>query len=155
MSTRLTLLHATSRESARAILASGFDPRAPRRSDPGDFGWGLYLTANESVARAAGPVVLRVEVVLEAPKRLQSEEFAWAWLRERAWPQCGSTVTGSALERDVAARSLRRWMLHAGTDAVIVDSERWGPAREVVVFDPTAAVVSVSHAVDVEARSTL
>jgi hypothetical protein len=54
------LYHGTSAERAAQILKSGFDLDAARTSDPGDFGWGLYLTPDLSTARAYGDVVLRV-----------------------------------------------------------------------------------------------
>lgn len=59
----LMLYHGTSPEAARRILRHGFDPEAARSHDPGDFGWGTYLTSIPARARGFGVgALLRVEV---------------------------------------------------------------------------------------------
>ena len=55
----MKLYHGTSHTTA--ILADGFDLEAQRTMDPGDFGWGVYLTDSPSRARAHGKVLV-VEV---------------------------------------------------------------------------------------------
>lgn len=51
----MTLYHGSS--AWEKILEVGFDLEHPRRSDPGDFGWGLYLSANPARARSYGKVL--------------------------------------------------------------------------------------------------
>ena len=41
-----TFYHGTSREQAAAMRIDGIDMSAPRKRDPGDFGWGFYLTGD-------------------------------------------------------------------------------------------------------------
>ena len=43
--------------SYKKILASGFDIDAPRKHDPGDFGWGIYVVGNLPRAKAYGKVL--------------------------------------------------------------------------------------------------
>ena len=57
--------HGTSKERAAEILERGVDLNAPRSHDPGDFGWGLYLTQNLVRAQQYGSVILEVDVDLE------------------------------------------------------------------------------------------
>lgn len=88
------------------ILERGFDVEAPRVSNPGDFGWGIYLSGNPARARASGPV-LEVEVcfekplVLESPYRIHPPETAGdkfiAELREKY----GDTVHGLTEEEAI------------------------------------------------------
>lgn len=91
------------------ILRRGFDIEAPRVSDPGDFGWGIYLTSELSRAKAAAGKqnVLDVEVefknplVLRAPYAINPPETPGdrfiAELRERF----GDTVHGLTTEEAI------------------------------------------------------
>lgn len=54
--------HGTTPDLADKILTEGFDLAAPRLSDPGDFGWGVYLTDHIERARGYGKGLLRVTV---------------------------------------------------------------------------------------------
>jgi len=60
----MRLFHGTGAEEAKFILGAGFDfrPEAERRRDPGDFGWGVYLTNDLARAREMGEVVLVVVI---------------------------------------------------------------------------------------------
>lgn len=58
----MILYHGTSKEKAASIMRSQFDFDARRSSDPGDFGWGVYLTAYKPRAKAYGEVVLEVVI---------------------------------------------------------------------------------------------
>jgi len=55
-------LHGTHPDTAEKVLADGFDVEVPRRSDPGDFGWGVYLTSKLSRAKSYGSTILEVEI---------------------------------------------------------------------------------------------
>lgn len=53
------LLHGTN--YPEKILQEGFSMEAARRSDPGDFGWGIYLT-NQKARAASYGTILQVHV---------------------------------------------------------------------------------------------
>ena len=149
-----TLYHGTSRKRAALILAEGVDMEAPRTRDPGDFGWGFYLTTSLSRARACGEVVLEVAVdtsnfaylpypyflkrgsitplepTTEVERLFHDTVFT---LVDNDWWKMG-TVNGTADERQRAARKVRDCFLahgHAGIETPHDDGE-------VVVFDPTS-----------------
>jgi hypothetical protein len=48
--------------AADAILAHGVDFAAGRASDPGDLGWGFYLSGSRARARCYGRQLLRVTI---------------------------------------------------------------------------------------------
>ena len=58
----ITMYHGTSEASAQSILDQGIDIDAERRRDPGDFGWGFYLTGDRERAARMGRVVLSVTI---------------------------------------------------------------------------------------------
>jgi len=149
-----TLYHGTSRERATLILAAGVDLEASKTRDPGDFGWGFYLTACLSRARVCGEMVLEVAVdtstfaYLPHPYFLKRGSFTPVeptteverlfhdtvfTLVDNQWWRMG-TVNGTAEERKRAARKVREVFLahgHAGIETPHQDGE-------VVVFDPTS-----------------
>lgn len=54
--------HGTNEKSAKVIAKSGFDIDSPRQSDPGDLGWGIYLTTDYNRAKSYGTVIFAVEL---------------------------------------------------------------------------------------------
>ncbi len=73
-----TYYHGT--PSWNRILNLGFDMEAPRRSDPGDFGWGIYLTQSKSRAKAYG-TVLKVAVDVSRFALIPNPYFLKGWER--------------------------------------------------------------------------
>ena len=156
-----TLYHGTSRERAASILAGGVDLEAPRTRDPGDFGWGFYLTASISRARACGEVVLEVvvdtstfaylpypyflkrgsltpvEPSTEAERLFHKTVFT---LADDQWWRM-TTVKGTAEEREHAARKVRTVFLAHGHAGIETPHDE----GEVVVFDPTSIHHIHSH----------
>lgn len=146
-----TLYHGTL--CPNEILARGFDIDAPRRCDPGDFGWGVYLTSN--IARAKGyGTVLAVEVDLSAlalvpnpyfltPEggRLRStspmEELFYGYVFAEG-PAFMRTVNSRGEEREAHAKEVRKIFLTAGYKGI----RTYTYDRETVVFD-TTAILSV------------
>lgn len=61
-------------QAKEEILKKGFDIEAPRVADPGDFGWGIYLTGDLSRAKATGGPknVLDVQACFKKPLVLHS-----------------------------------------------------------------------------------
>lgn len=132
----MRLLHGTTSEAAAAILEGGFRLDAERRSDPGDFGWGVYLTGWGPVARASGRAVVVAEVELERPKTFGSKAAAYEWLR-RLHDGALPTVQGSERDRVAASKQLRRRMLERGVDGIVIRDAKMDPEGrpvEVVVY---------------------
>lgn len=67
--------HGTPQETWEKIQADGIDFEVKRRSDPGDMGWGLYLTRNLPRARTYGGVVIQVEILEVRFAYLQNPYF--------------------------------------------------------------------------------
>ena len=59
-----TFYHGTSNDQAANILANGVNLDYPRVQDPGDFGWGFYITQNLDSAKSysRGGAILKVTV---------------------------------------------------------------------------------------------
>lgn len=141
-----TYFHGTSQ--ADKVLADGFDIEAPRRSDPGDFGWGIYLTDEPSRARAHGEV-LCVEINTTKYTHIKSPYFLDGFKEvepvtpeERLFHgvafegnQMLSVVADSLEERVAIARRIREVFLEAGFDGIIAGPDNRGQC-EVVVFNP-------------------
>ena len=139
--------HGTGSAEAARILAGGFDLEAPRRSDPGDFGWGAYLTDQSSRARAYGEQVLRVEVGLRRFARIANPYFLDG-LREvePATPEerlfHGTAFRDGAMvsvkadpgERAAVARRIGEAFKEAGYDGILAGPDGRGQ-REAVVFN--------------------
>lgn len=132
---------------AKEICLTGFDLWAPRTSDVGDLGWGIYLTSNWHEARRyAGPQggVLEVDV--------NTDDFLFVKERFKGphtdaeklwWEVIGADDEGRLLtvslphpEREEHSKRVRQRFLDMGIKGVAT-----GPYRgdyEVVVFDPEA-----------------
>lgn len=141
----LSYLHGTSQ--ADTILAEGFDIEAPRRSDPGDLGWGIYLTDEPSRARAYGEV-LRVEIETIRFARIKSPYFLDGFKEiepttdeEKLFYglafKDGSmlSVTADSEDRVAVAKRIREGFLAAGFDGILAGPDR-NLQVEVVVFNP-------------------
>ena len=59
-----TFFHGTSDEAADEIMENGFTHEIVRRRDPGDFGWGVYVTQDREWAESlsGGGTVIELEV---------------------------------------------------------------------------------------------
>jgi len=132
------LFHATSDQAAESILRGGFDLNVARSSDPGDFGWAIYLTGNLSRARALGTAIIEVEAAFRNPLRFATTDEAYKWLEEEAWPTTGNTVRGP--DRIGASRAVAQFVQSMGHDAIIVERARapGGTPYEVAAFDAGA-----------------
>jgi hypothetical protein len=142
--------HGTDDDRATAILADGFDMEAPRRSDPGDLGWGIYLTDRISRARAHGSSVLNVDVDESRFARIANPYFLKGL--QEVMPETREerlfhgvafkdgqmlSVKGSKEDRIATARLIRDTFLAAGFDGIIAGPDQMRQ-REVVVFNPEA-----------------
>jgi len=139
-----TYFHGTSQ--ADTVLADGFDIEAPRRSDPGDFGWGVYLTDEASRARAYGEV-LSVEIDTTKYARIECPYFLDGFQEvepvtpeERLFHGVAFegnqmlSVVADSLERVAIARRIREVFLEAGFAGIIAGPDNRGQC-EVVVFN--------------------
>lgn len=139
-----TYLHGTDARSAKVILTEGFSLETRRQSDPGDFGWGIYLTDAPSRARSYGSEVLRVTIATERYARIKNPYFLEG-LRE-VEPQTaeeklfhqtvfegGKMLTVKGEDREGVARRVREVFMEAGYDGIIAGPDRQGQC-EVVVF---------------------
>ncbi len=144
-----TLYHGTTSQRATSILATGVDMEAPRTRDPGDLGWGFYLTASISRARACGEVVLEVTVdastfaylpypyFLDGLTRIEPtteaerlfHETVFTLTKDQWWEM--RTVKGSASERERVARKVRTVFLAHGHAGIKTPHDE----GEIVVFD--------------------
>lgn len=145
-----TWYHGTRAETAKLILSKGVDTEAPKTSDPGDFGWGFYLTKRWARAKAYGEVVLSVGIdpgglayianpyffkgfKVTKPKTMEEHLF-----HQIAFAPDGSmkTVTGDRRERVKVSRAIREAFLSAGYLGILSDYD----GGEVVLFDDAAAI---------------
>lgn len=144
--------HGTRPDIAEDILAHGFDVNAPRQNDPGDLGWGTYLTDRLRRARAYGSGVLTVEIDESRFARLPNPYFLDGLaevepetLVERVFHRLAFangemlTVRGSKEVRVTMAKRIAESFLTVGYAGIIAGPYRDG-ATEVVVFDPSAIV---------------
>lgn len=144
----LTFLHGTNADSVARILVEGFSLDVARRSDPGDFGWGIYLTDAPSRARCYGAVVLSVEIddsrfariknpyFLEGLNEVQPvtpEEKLFHGVAFRDGSML-SVRASSDDERIVIARRIRKVFVEAGYAGIIAGPDKRGQS-EVVVFE--------------------
>jgi hypothetical protein len=124
------------------ILSDGFDFGAVRRSDPGDFGWGLYLTRSLARARAIGSDVLIVMVDISRFARIPNPYFLSGTkemvphteaerLFHRSAFRNGEmiTVMGNEADRVAASKDLAEVFVRRGWGGIVTDGD------EVVVFD--------------------
>lgn len=135
--------HGTNRPDE--VLAKGFDIDAPRRCDPGDFGWGVYLTAQLARATSFGKVLsVRVDLTRFAlvpnPYFLENGKSVLpATPEEKLFYECVfheggmKTVTARGEERAQNAKEVRRVFLAAGYTGIRTLTYD----REAVVFDPS------------------
>lgn len=133
---------------AESILEQGFDLGAQRRTDPGDLGWGIYLTDTPARARAHGEALavvvddsrfarIKNPYFEENLKRVEPETDVEALFYDNAFDENGEMVTvrGEWEERVAASKAVRAAFLRAGYQGIISGPDRRGQ-HEVVVFDP-------------------
>lgn len=138
--------HGTSEENAESIERDGFDLNALRRSDPGDLGWGIYLTNSIHRARAYGSAVLEVVInegnfaklpnpyFLKGMEETKPETDEEKLFYENAFED-GKMLTIHG-DRVAAAKNISRAFILNGYDGII---GRLGSGQiEVVVFQPKA-----------------
>lgn len=114
------------------ILDDGVDIDAPKHSDPGDFGWGVYLTKRLTRARSYGKVF---EVIIDTTNlALIPNPYFLAGLQtvipntpeeklfySLAFGSSGDmlTTTGTAAERIAASRKIQTAFLAAGYQGIL------------------------------------
>ena len=141
----MILYHGTTSEGMKKIPQEGFSLEAERTSDPGDFGWGVYLTGMPARAKAYGGInILRVEVDFDNPLKFSSVSEAYKW-RELLVQKYGDTIHGigntweeKAKSRAEIAKRWREELLRQGYDGIIIYDKRWtnGEPYEAVAFKP-------------------
>lgn len=143
-----SFFHGTSEKNAESIERDGFDLDALRRSDPGDFGWGIYLTDSIHRARAYGSAVLEVAIkngnfarisnpyFLEGTESTKPETDEEKLFYENAFDSDGNMLTIHG-DRIAAAKNISRAFILNGYDGIIGGPSALGQI-EVVVFQPKA-----------------
>jgi len=132
-------------------MKRGFDVEAPRNSDPGDFGWGIYLTDCLERARAYGDAVFEVDIDLSRfaaipnPYFLKSVESGFVNTKPRTYDEVlfyniafnenGRMRTVVGDDRVDVAKEIRDSFLDHGYAGIVGNS---GKNREIVVFDSSA-----------------
>lgn len=138
------------------ILRRGFDHDAPRRCDPGDFGWGVYLTAQLARAKCHGPVLeVRVETSRLAfirnpyflkdlqsfpPETPEEKLFHELVFGDRGEMRTVKTFPGETPTRDAVCREVQRVFLLEGYSGITTGMDD----QETVLFD-LSAVLLVSN----------
>lgn len=146
-----TFYHGTSTGIASRILADGFDVHARRVSDPGDLGWGAYLTSSESRARSYGNAVLHVQIdttnfarlknpyFLDGLKSVKPKTATERLFYDVAFDDKGDMLTVQGRNRTAASKKVARTFMDHGYDGIIGGPFNMGDI-EVVVFDDDAIV---------------
>lgn len=132
--------HGTSKWAT--IRREGFQLEAPRRSDPGDFGWGIYLTKDAARARSYGEVIC---VVLDTGRLARIANPYFIKGLEPQKPQTpleelyysiafanGEMQTIHSADRAQAAKNIRTQMMAAGYTGIM---SKYG-GSETVIFEP-------------------
>lgn len=135
----------------QAIIDEGINIDAPKHSDPGDFGWGIYLTGNLTKAKVYGRVFTvgidtsRMAYIsnpyfLEGVHRLQPVTAEEKFFYSLAYDNTGEMLTlhGSKEERIAAARLVQRGFLDAGYSGIVSDYDE----GEAVLFE-SSPILSV------------
>jgi hypothetical protein len=126
------------------ILDKGINIDAPKHSDPGDFGWGIYLTAKLIRAKIYGRVFI-VEIdtskmayvsnpyFLDGLRRLAPVTAEEQLFYSLAYNEDGEMLTlqGTKEERIAAARRVQRGFLDAGYSGIVSDYDE----GEAVLFE--------------------
>lgn len=128
------------------ILENGIDFDAPRRSDPGDFGWGFYLTKRYSRAKVNGRVLQFVIDTTQLAYIANPYEAKKDTLEERLFenlafmyhdwdgdPYPGGimlTLQGGIEKRIQTAKKIRKEFLSRGYQGILTDYE----GGELVLF---------------------
>lgn len=135
----------------QAVIDNGINIDAPKHSDPGDFGWGIYLTTKLTRAKTYGRVFV-VEIstskmayipnpyFLDGLRRLAPITEEEKLFYSLAYGADGEmlTVQGSKEERIAAACRIQRSFLDAGYSGIVSDYDR----GETVLFD-SSPILSV------------
>jgi len=140
----------------RDILEKGIDIDAPKHSDPGDLGWGIYLTGKLIRAKVYGRV-FEIEIdtsrmayipnpyFLEGLSRLQPITPEEKLFYSLAYDTEGEMLTlhGSKENRITAARAIQRGFLDAGYAGIVSDYDE----GEAVLFEagPIFSIELLSH----------
>jgi len=151
--------HGTEPQRARAILRAGVDLQAERRRDPGDFGWGFYLTREIERAECHGGAVLQVQLDPSRLARIDNPYFIAQGSFDPVTPSTDAqrlfhqiafdlqddfelgagprmrTVRGPLQQRIETSQAIRDAFLAAGYTGILASQIQGG---EAVVFDPSA-----------------
>lgn len=140
------MYHGTTATCADSILERGIDLNWRRVRDPGDFGWGFYLTGQHQRARQHGQVVLAARIELTEFAHVSNPYFLDGL--DPVEPQSDVeklfhsiafdgeqmlTVNGRPDQRVHVAKAVRDAFLAEGYAGIATPYDGW----EVVVFDPT------------------
>jgi len=140
--------HAT--DNAQAILDNGFDIHAKRTRDPGDLGWGIYLTENLERAQELGPEILEVTLNIHTLAYLpypyfvkDGEEVKPRTTLEKMYYRIVfsadrrmKTVQGPIEERTRVAKEIREAFMGYGIGGIVTPHDE----GETVIFDPSVIV---------------
>jgi len=144
----MNLYHATSEKNAPIIIDEGFDMMAIRSSDPGDYGWGVYLTDDLGRAKAHDKVILDVIIstkklayipnpyFLENMKPVEPKTNVEKIFYAMAFDEDSNmmTVTGHDSARVFTAKEIRARFLSEGYMGIYTDYR----GHEIVIFDENA-----------------
>lgn len=144
----MILYHGTTPEGMEKIPKEGFSLESARVSDPGDFGWGIYLTGPYARAKAiGGKNVLTVEVNLDNPLRFSTMSDAYKW-REALIEKYGDTIHGIGETFDEKLKnrfsSAKKWtehLLKEGYDGIIIYDPKIATSLNQETFTPYEVVV--------------
>jgi len=130
------------------IARSGIDIGFRRTSDPGDFGWGFYLTNSLSRAKAYGQI-LRVTIDesryarIPNPYFLNRLQILYPVTPEEHLfydlafdPVSGDMLTVTGPQREMVCKKIREVFLQRGYVGIITDLHD----QETVVFDPESII---------------
>jgi hypothetical protein len=142
----LTLYHGS--PFAQKIMDGGIDLGFRRTSDPGDFGWGFYLTNSLNRAKNYGQV-LQVTIddrlyaripnpyFLERLQILSPETPEEHLFYDLAFdPVTGEMLTVTGPQREAICKRIREVFLQHGYAGIVTDLHD----QETVVFDPGSII---------------
>ena len=142
----MTWVHGTTTAIWEQIRNQGIDFDSKRRSDPGDFGWGFYVTTNQVRAQTYGEAQIEVGLdeskfaVLPHPYFLNGFEKVEPQTEEEklfhslAFSEEGKMLTlrGTKEERETVCKKIRDEFLKRGYLGIITPHS----GGEAVVFSP-------------------
>lgn len=130
------------------IRREGFELEAPRRSDPGDFGWGIYVTKQVGRAKCYGDVIC-VVIKTGGLAHIENPYFINGLTQFKPRTPLEELYYNLAFENDEpllfrrktelraqTARNIRQGMMQAGYTGITTKYS----GCETVIFDPSIIV---------------